>query len=112
MVLLCARVCRLCMLVAVCWCGGVPPAFAAVFILSTSENFPDIMFPAYRCNPFNVLYFVAFIVIGVYFILNLVLAVAYTEFMERTKDKVPARCTTTHTRHVTMRTHALAPEHA
>ena len=63
----------------------------AVFILSTSENFPDIMLPAYHCNRLNAVLFIVFFVIGVYFILNLVLAVAFSEFLEITKEKVRKR---------------------
>ncbi len=73
---------------AVCACTWANP----VFILSTSENFPDVMLPAYKCSRFSAIFFILFFVIGVYFLLNLVLAVAYTEFMERTKDKVAVWC--------------------
>ena len=58
-----------------------------MFILSTTENFPDIMMPAFNCSRANALFFIVFFVIGVYLILTLVLAVAYTEFLERTKEK-------------------------
>ncbi len=63
-------------------------AAGAVFVLSTAENFPDIMLPAYHCNRAYAWVFILFFVIGVYFILNLVLAVAFSEFMEITKEKV------------------------
>ena len=63
----------------------------AVFIMSTSSNFPDIMLPVYSCNRWFALFFIAYIVIGCYFILNLTLAVAYTEFKQLTLKKVHAR---------------------
>ncbi len=57
-------------------------------ILLTTANFPDVMMPVYNCNVIYSLYFVFFITIGIYFLLSLVLAVAYTHFQTLTKDKV------------------------
>lgn len=65
-----------------------PRCAPAVFILSTLENFPAVMIPVYECNKWNALFFVAYVVIGAYFLLNLTLAVAYTEFKDLTLKKV------------------------
>ena len=44
--------------------------------------------PAYNCHPWSSLFFVAFLTIGLYFIMNIVLAVVYGVFQDRTKVTV------------------------
>lgn len=55
-------------------------ALLQLFILLTTANFPDIMMPAYRGSGFSALFFVVFLMVGLYFLLNLVLAVVYNAF--------------------------------
>jgi hypothetical protein len=59
-----------------------------LFELGTTANFPAVMMPAFNCNNVNALFFVAYVVIGLYLLLNLVLAVTYSEFKELMKDEV------------------------
>ena len=46
-----------------------------LFICLTTANFPDVMLPEYNANRASVLFFAAFLLVGHFFLLNLVLAV-------------------------------------
>lgn len=48
----------------------------------------QVMMPAYDCSTYNAIFFIVFLIIGLYFLLSLVLAVTYTHFQEKTKEKV------------------------
>jgi hypothetical protein len=62
-------------------------AFVQMFVLLTTNNFPDIMLPAYAQSRWNCIFFIAFIVGGIYFIANLVLAIIYQHFTMRERHK-------------------------
>ncbi|KDO28316.1 hypothetical protein SPRG_06366 [Saprolegnia parasitica CBS 223.65] len=49
-------------------------------ILLTTANFPDIMMPAYNSNRSVVLFFIFFLCFGLFFLLNVVLAVVFNNF--------------------------------
>ncbi|KAL2650542.1 hypothetical protein R1flu_018670 [Riccia fluitans] len=49
-------------------------------ILFTTENNPDLWLPAYKQAPISSVFFILYILIGVYFMTNLVLAVIYDSF--------------------------------
>lgn len=55
-------------------------AFVSLIILLTTANHPDVMIPIYQFNRFSVVYFAAFLLIGSYLILNLLIAVIYNNF--------------------------------
>eukprot|EP01138_Halocafeteria_seosinensis_P002631 gb/GECG01002690.1/.p1 GENE.gb/GECG01002690.1/~~gb/GECG01002690.1/.p1 ORF type:complete len:899 (+),score=70.31 gb/GECG01002690.1/:1-2697(+) len=59
-----------------------------LFILLTTANYPDVMMPVYDCHPWSALFFVAFLTIGLYFIMNIVLAVVYGVFQDMTRVTV------------------------
>ena len=46
-----------------------------MLVLITTANFPDIMLPSYDRHSLAALFFVVYLVIGLYFLMNLVLAV-------------------------------------
>ena len=48
----------------------------------------EIKSDSYDCSPFMSIFFVFFLIIGLYFLMNLVLAVAYTHFQERTRRRL------------------------
>ena len=50
-----------------------PSSRGCRFELLTTENFPRVMLPAFQCNPASALFFVAFIVIGIFLLLTLTL---------------------------------------
>ncbi|KAH9506805.1 Two pore calcium channel protein 1 [Dermatophagoides farinae] len=62
-------------------------SFLSLFVLLTTANFPDIMMPAYQKSQFYALFFVIFLVINLYFLLNIMLAVVYNSFSQIEKDK-------------------------
>jgi two pore calcium channel protein len=49
-------------------------------ILYTTSNNPDVWIPAYKESRYSAIFFVLYILFGVYFITNLVLAVVYDSF--------------------------------
>lgn len=51
-----------------------------MFILITTANFPDIMLPAYEASRMNSLFFVIYTFVGLFIIMNLLLAVVTNEY--------------------------------
>lgn len=51
-----------------------------LLILITTANFPDVMMPGYAENRFTFLFFLAFIGLGVFFLINMVTAVVYNTY--------------------------------
>ncbi|OMO99562.1 hypothetical protein CCACVL1_03733, partial [Corchorus capsularis] len=51
-----------------------------MFVLFTTSNNPDVWIPAYKASRWYVLFFVLYVLIGVYFVTNLILAVVYDSF--------------------------------
>ena len=54
-----------------------------MLILMTTANFPDVMLPAYQTSYWCTFYFISFLFIGLYFLLNLLLASIFNKFKER-----------------------------
>ena len=54
-----------------------------LIILVTTANFPDVMLPAYERNYWSMLYFIIFICIGIYFMMNFLLANVFNNFKDR-----------------------------
>lgn len=84
--------------------GNIGNAMDQMFQLLTAANFPDIMMPAYNCYPWAAVFFIVrpracrgnsarlhcvqvFVLIGYYFVMNLILLVSYNVFSEKTKEK-------------------------
>ncbi|PWA96187.1 ion transport domain-containing protein [Artemisia annua] len=57
-----------------------PATLYQLFVLSTTSNNPDAWIPAYNSSRWSFLFFVLFVLLGVYFLSNLVLAVVYESF--------------------------------
>ena len=53
----------------------------------TTANFPDIMLPAYYENYWNMIYFVSYLILGLYFILSFLLANVFIMFKERLEKR-------------------------
>ncbi|CAA3015963.1 two pore calcium channel 1A [Olea europaea subsp. europaea] len=51
-----------------------------LFVLFTTSNNPDVWIPAYKSSRWYCLFFVLYILLGVYFVTNLILAVVYDSF--------------------------------
>jgi len=59
-----------------------------LLILLTTANFPDIMLPAYSQNPKQTLFFILFLLFGLYFLMNMLLAVFYGSYKRILNEKV------------------------
>lgn len=58
----------------------IPHTVFNVYVLFTTSNFPDILFPFWQINNISALYFIGFLLIGLYMLLNLLLAVFYNSY--------------------------------
>ncbi|XP_071963405.1 uncharacterized protein [Antedon mediterranea] len=59
-----------------------------LYVLVTTANSPDIMMPAYDKNPWNVLIFIAYIIICIYILMSIFLAVIYKNYRKHLKNEV------------------------
>lgn len=51
-----------------------------MFVLFTTSNNPDVWIPAYKASRWYCLFFILYVLLGVYFVTNLILAVVYDSF--------------------------------
>ena len=51
-----------------------------MFLLLTTANFPDVMLPSYEANSISFLFFLSYLIITIYLMMNIVLAVVYDTF--------------------------------
>ncbi|XP_077164863.1 two pore channel protein 1 isoform X1 [Paroedura picta] len=58
-----------------------------LFVLLTTANFPDVMMPSYSQNPWSCVFFIVYLSIELYFIMNLLLAVVFDTFNDIEKMK-------------------------
>ncbi|XP_019194318.1 PREDICTED: two pore calcium channel protein 1A-like [Ipomoea nil] len=59
-----------------------------MFILFTTSNNPDVWIPAYKESRWYCLFFVLYVLLGVYFVTNLILAVVYDSFKSELAKQV------------------------
>lgn len=59
-----------------------------MIILLTTANFPDVMLPAYNASRANCLLFILFLMIGLYFLQNILLAIVFDNYKKRLQKKV------------------------
>ncbi|KAL3632292.1 mitochondrial thiamine pyrophosphate transporter [Castilleja foliolosa] len=59
-----------------------------MFVLFTTSNNPDVWIPAYKASRWYSLFFVLYVLLGVYFVTNLILAVVYDSFKEQLVKQV------------------------
>lgn len=62
--------------------------YTSMLTLLTTANFPDVMLPAYRVNYFNMSFFVSYLCIGLFFLLNILLAVVFNKYKGRLEAKI------------------------
>jgi len=55
-------------------------SFINLFVLLTTANYPDVMMPSYNRNSFSFLFFFSYLMVNLYFLMNLLLAVVYDSF--------------------------------
>lgn len=63
-------------------------AFLSLLVLITTSNNPDVMLQSYSNNRFSALFFVTFVMIGIYAIMALITAVVYNQFKGFFKDSM------------------------
>ena len=56
-------------------------------ILFTTANFPDIFLPAMNINYFNSFMFMFFMLVGLYFLTNLLTANVFNKYMNRLRAR-------------------------
>jgi two pore calcium channel protein len=56
--------------------------------LLTTANFPDVMLPAYYESRINCLFFIGYLVFGLYFLQNILLAVVFDNYKRQLVEKV------------------------
>jgi hypothetical protein len=71
----------------------------SLYVTFTSSNTPDVMMPAYNNNRFAAAYFLIFILSGVFFVSNFMLAIVYSEFKSE-HTRVKQRIAGTKARHL------------
>ncbi|KAK1566935.1 hypothetical protein Q3G72_006282 [Acer saccharum] len=59
-----------------------------MFVLFTTSNNPDVWIPAYKASRWYSLFFVLYVLLGVYFVTNLILAVVYDSFKDQLAKQV------------------------
>nr|ATG70803.1 ATCCH1 fatty acid oxygenation upregulated 2 [Juniperus scopulorum] len=59
-----------------------------MFVLFTTSNNPDVWIPAYKSSRISCLFFMLYILFGVYFVTNLILAVVYDSFKKQLAKQV------------------------
>ena len=62
-------------------------SFVSLFVLLTTANFPDVMMPSYYRSRSSSIFFIAFLVVSLYLLMNLMLAVVYEIFTRMEKHK-------------------------
>ena len=57
-----------------------PNSMVNMLVLLTTANYPDVMMPAYNASRPSVLFFMSFLLVGLFFCMNLVLASVYNNY--------------------------------
>ena len=53
-----------------------------MLICMTTSNYPNVMLPAYQSSRFNFFFFFCYLVIGLFLIMNLLLAIIYSTYKQ------------------------------
>lgn len=59
-----------------------------MLVLMTTSNFPDIMLPAYQRDRVACLYFIIYLLVGLFLMMNLLLAIFYSNFKFRFEQNI------------------------
>ncbi|XP_029642687.1 two pore calcium channel protein 1-like [Octopus sinensis] len=66
----------------------IQDSFVSLFVLLTTANYPDVMMPAYNESRFYVAFFIIYLSLELFFLMNLLLAVVYDKFSSLEKEKL------------------------
>lgn len=71
----------------------MPNYFDSLFnmiILLTTSNYPDVMLPAYQADRLMCLFFITYLFLGLFLIMNVLLAVIFNIFSDNYKKDLEA----------------------
>ena len=71
--------------------GNFGNTYYQLLILLTTANFPDIMLPAYEVSYYYTVFFVLYLVFGLYLLLNILLANIFSMYKRRLEQKLENR---------------------
>ena len=71
--------------------GSLPDTFVNLIVLLSTCNSPEIYMPIYQKSHLSAVYFVLFVVVGIFLLLNLVLAVVYLDYRRQMKRETRRR---------------------
>jgi len=71
--------------------GTLRDAYKQMTILFTTANYPDIFLPAMNVNYFHCFFFMFFMLMGLYFLTNLLLANVFNKYQNRLNEKRDSR---------------------
>ena len=63
-------------------------SYVSMLTLLTTANFPDVMLPSYHRNYFCMLFFVSYLIFGLFLLLNILLANVFNKFKQRLAERV------------------------
>ena len=58
-------------------------SFFYMFVLLTTSNYPDVMLPSYAQERRYSVFFITYLIIGLFMLMNLLLAIFYSNYQER-----------------------------
>jgi len=59
-----------------------------MLVLMTTSNYPDVMLPAYMKTRVACIFFISYLVVGLFLMMNLLLAIFYSNFKMRFERKI------------------------
>lgn len=68
--------------------SSISQSYSSMLTLITTANFPDVMLPAYHKNYWMMLFFICYLLIGLFFLMNLLLANVFQKFKERYQMRI------------------------
>ena len=66
----------------------IPKTMFNIYVMFTTSNFPDILFPFWKVNNATAVFFIGFLLIGLYMLLNFMLAVFYNSYKKQIEKKI------------------------
>jgi len=59
-----------------------------LLVLLTTANFPNYMLPAYKENRWNCLFFIIFLIVALFLLMNMLLAIFYSNYKKRYEETI------------------------
>jgi hypothetical protein len=63
-------------------------SFWSMFVLLTTSNYPDIMLPSYKVTGYMCMFFIIFLFVGLFLLMNLLLAIFYSDYQTKTDETI------------------------